>query len=223
MAVLTGVIGKNKMDTRLVIASPRSGSTWFVLSYFPNRQNDLGEFFNKDWRYWIKRRNNDFCKDILEKLNSDTLADKINFLETERQQGREYFCKLFPSQIYNQEDHREWLYSFYENDAVCYLQRHNKWQQFLSYVYQSKTHWEDPNPTNSETIVDKKVICTEEDVNNWIEMNNRDNGLDMSKFKNVQYYSYEQLNRPSDTVKLSDYLDYEKLITNCEEYKWMIS
>ncbi len=28
---------------------------------------------------------------------------------------------------------------------------------------------------------------------------------------------------PSDTVKLSDYLDYEKLITNCKEYKWMIS
>ncbi len=219
---MTGVTGKKNMDTKLLIASPRSGSTWFILSYLKDRQNDLGEFFNKDWSYWIERRNNNFCKNILAKLNSDTLTDKINFLETERKEGREYFCKLFPSQINNWEDHREWLYNFYKNDKIYYLQRNNKWQQFLSYVYQNKTSWQNPNPRDSNTIVPKKAICTKEDVDNWIDMNNRDLSLDISKFKNVQYYFYEDLDLPTDTVKVSDYINYEELIENVKDFKWMI-
>ena len=48
----TGVIGKNRMDTKILIASARSGSNWFEYSYIPDRVNDLGEFLNKDWKYW---------------------------------------------------------------------------------------------------------------------------------------------------------------------------
>ena len=83
MVALIGVTGKRNMDTKLLVASPRSGSTWFVYSYITQRQNDLGEFFNKDWSYWIQRGNNNLSKDILAKLEYDTLADKIKFLETE--------------------------------------------------------------------------------------------------------------------------------------------
>ena len=219
MVALIGVTGKRSMDTKLLVASPRSGSTWFVYSYITQRQNDLGEFFNKDWSYWIQRGNNNLSKDILAKLENDTLADKIKFLETERQQGREYFCKLFPSQINNW----EWLYSFYKDSKVYYLQRHNKWQQFLSYMYQSKTSWQNPNPRDSKTIVSKKVICTKEDVNNWIDMNTRDTSLDMTRFNNVEYYFYEDLDLPTDTVKVSDYINYEDLIENVKDYQWMIS
>ena len=222
MEVLIGATGKRNMDTKLLIASARSGSTWFVLSYVKEREHDLGEFFNKDWSYWIERRNHKHLLKILEKLEGDNLKSKIKFLETERQQGREYFCKLFPSQIYNWEDHREWLYSFYKDSKIVYLQRNNKWLQFLSYVYQNKTSWQNPNPRDSKTIVNKKVVCTKEDVNNWIDMNNRDTSLDMTKFKNVQYYFYEDLDLPTPTVKISDYLNYEDLIENVKDFKWMI-
>ena len=233
MVALIGVTGKNKMDTdpasrldaRLLIASPRSGSTWFVYSNIIEQDtwNYLGEFFNKDWQYWIKKINNNYCLNKLEKLKSNTLTDKINFLETERKQGREYFCKLFPSQIYNSEDHREWFYSFYKNSKIMYLQRNNKWQQFLSYLYQNKTAWKNPNPKDSKTIVPENVLCTKQDVNNWIDMNNRDLSLDMKKFKNVQCYFYEDLNLRTSTIKVSDHLNYEELIENVKDYRWMIS
>ena len=216
---MTGVTGKKNMDTKLLVASARSGSTWFVLTYVNAGEHDLGEFFNKDWSYWIKRRNHKHLLDIFETLEGDNLKSKIKFLETERQQGREYFCKLFPSQI----DNWEWLYNFYKDSQVYYLQRHNKWQQFLSYVYQKKTGWQNPNPRDSKTISSKKVTCTKEDVNNWIDMNTRDTSLDMTKFKNVQYYFYEDLDLPTPTVKISNYLNYEDLIENVKDYQWMIS
>lgn len=219
----TGVIGKNRMDTKILIASARSGSNWFEYSYIPDRVNDLGEFLNKDWKYWTERRNNSFNKDIIKKLDNDTLSSKIKFLETERQQGREYFYKLFPSQIYDsKKDYREWLYNFYKNDKVYYLQRNNKWLQFLSYVYQNKTNWENPVPLDNETIVSTKVTCTKEDVNNWIDMNSRDMSLDMTRFKNVEYHFYEDLDLPSKTVKVSNHINYEEQIENAKEFKWMI-
>lgn len=224
MAALIGVIGKNKMDTKILIASPRSGSNWFLHTYVTDRVNDLGEFLNKDWQYWTERRNNSFCKVVSAKLDNDTLPSKIKFLESERQQGREYFFKLFPSQIYDSKnDYREWLYDFYKNDKIYYLQRNDKWQQFLSYLYQSKTSWENPQPEDSKTIVSKKVKCTKQDVEKYLDMNNRDMSLDMTRFNNVEYHFYEDLNLPTFTIKVSDYINYEEQIENVKDFKWMIS
>ena len=64
---------------------------------------------------------------------------------------------------------------------------------------------------------------TKEDVNNWIDMNTKDTSLDMTRFNDVEYYFYEDLDLPTDTVKVSDYINYEDLIENVKDYKWMIT
>ena len=46
--------------------------------------------------------------------------------------------------------------------------------------------------------------------------------LDISKFKNIEKYYYEDMNLSTEYVKMRSYLDYEVLIENIKEYKWMI-
>lgn len=224
MEVLIGATGKRSMDTKLLIASARSGSTWFIQSYLKQPNNYIGEYFNKDWFYWIKRRNHKHLLNMFEKLEGDNLKSKIKFLESEMKEGREYCIKLFPSQIYTWEDHREWLYKFYENKNVYYLQRKNRWEQFLSYVYQQKTEWSNPNPKTSDihNIKKQKITIDKADVEKWLDINNRDMSLDISKFKNIEKYYYEDMNLSTEYVKMRSYLDYEVLIENIKEYKWMI-
>ena len=53
-------------------------------------------------------------------------------------------------------------------------------------------------------------------------MNNRDMSLDMTRFKNVKYHFYEDLDLPSKTIKVSNHINYEKQIENVKEFKWMI-
>ena len=221
---MIGVTGKRSMDTKLLIASPRSGSTWFIQSYLKQPSNYIGEYFNKDWFYWIKRRNHKHLLALFEKLEEDSLQSKIKFLELEMQQGREYCIKLFPSQIYTWEDHREWLYKFYENKNVYYLERKNKWEQFLSYMYQQKTGWNIPNPktNNINEVKKQKVSINKDEVEKWLDINNRDMSLNISKFKNIEKYYYEDMDLSTEYVKMSNYLDYEMLIENAKEYKWMI-
>mgnify|MGYP001204375676 FL=1 len=224
MEVLIGVTGRNKMDTKLLIASPRSGSTWFIDSYLDKPSNYIGEYFNKDWLYWIKRRNHKHLLEMFDRLDEDNLVSKTKFLESEIKNDRHYCIKLFPSQIYHWEDHREWLYNFYKDKNVFYLQRQNKWEQFLSYTYQQKTGWEHPNPKTSEMnkIKKQKIEINKSDVELWLDINNRDNSLDLSKFNNLKTFNYEAMNSSTEYAKMRDYIDYESVIENAREYKWMI-
>ena len=93
----------------------------------------------------------------------------------------------------------------------------------MSKLYPVLNQMKNPNPKDSKTIVPENVLCTKQDVNNWIDMNNRDLSLDMKKFKNVQCYFYEDLNLRTSTIKVSDHLNYEELIENVKDFRWMIS
>ena len=161
---------------------------------------------------------------MFDQLDKDNLASKTKFLESEIEEDRHYCVKLFPSQIYNCEDYREWLYNFYKDKNVYYLQRQNKWEQFLSYTYQQKTGWEHPNPKINEIskIEKQKIRIDKSDVELWLDIYNRDFSLDLSKFDKLQKFDYEAMDLSTEYVRMRDYIDYESVIENAGEYKWMI-
>ena len=87
------------------------------------------------------------------------------------------------------------MYNFYKDKNVFYLQRQNKWEQFLSYTYQQKTGWEHPNPKISEMnkIEKQKIQIDKSDVELWLDINNRDMSLDLSKFNNLKTFKYANI------------------------------
>ena len=71
-------------------------------------------------------------------------------------------------------------------------------------------------------IKKQKIEINKSDVELWLDINNRDNSLDLSKFNNLKTFNYEAMNSSTEYAKMRDYIDYESVIENAREYKWMI-
>ena len=134
----------------IVISHPRCGSTF--LHEYTNAYNvNLGaqgittsaEFFNSRW-------------DTFNPINHvfSNLSDKIQFLEKERNKGREYSVKV---QAYQVETIRPWFDEFYKNWDRLILLKKNRWRAFLSYQIQSSLKWDGRTTHNREKEMADKL------------------------------------------------------------------
>jgi hypothetical protein len=115
----------------IIISHARCGSTY--LNEYVKRANRAipiapsAEFFNRRWSRF------ETIEPTLENLK-----EKINFLEKERIEGREYSVKVLAYQV---KTCREWFDKFYKDWDKIILLRKDRWRAFLSYEIQSYLKW----------------------------------------------------------------------------------
>lgn len=115
----------------IVISHARCGST-YLHSYVRKANKAIpimpsSEFFNSRWSKF---------EPIEREFNN--LKEKINFLEKERIEGREYSIKVLAYQVKNC---REWFDEFYKDWNKIILLRKDRWRAYLSYEIQSYLKW----------------------------------------------------------------------------------
>jgi hypothetical protein len=118
---------------KVLLSAPRSGSSYYYEHIdrenllLPNvyKPHDKAEFLNPDI-----------------KSEWDT-ATKIAWLNSEREQGREYTFKHHINYLQTDQFdyYNTWFVDFYRNDQVLVLKRKNLWRWALSFMWQELVHW----------------------------------------------------------------------------------
>lgn len=140
-----------------------------------------------------------------------TLAQKINFLNSEKLKGNNYTFKHHIN--YLNEYYESWFKEFYAEDEIFILKRRNVWKWFLSFLFQDFTGWKLASFTNKTNINNIDTLFQEYDYNTTLkQFFTIKNQLDEC-VGNIIYY--EDMNHTNTkNKKLSDHVRYEDYFDN---------
>jgi len=195
---------------KVLLSAPRAGSSYF---YEKIKEENLllpnvyptgpkSEFLNPD---------------ISPELS---LEEKINWLNEEKSQGRNYTFKHHINYLITEEKdyYNIWFKDFYKDDQILVLKRKDKWRWFLSFLFQDFNQWSTAGVEieNTNYINDISSNWVDYDYNRSLEqffdilqhLNNCEG--------NIVYY--EDLTFTSKVhKKLSLLVNYESYFPNIEE------
>lgn len=148
-----------------------------------------------------------------------TLGEKIDFLNLQKTKGINYTFKHHINYLGSY--YEDWFKDFYKNDDVLILKRRDKWNWFLSFLFQDFNSW-------STAAV--KI------TNNWYNIDIKKNWSNYDYKKSLQQFFEiaEKLNKCEGKIiyyedftyqskkykKLSLLIDYESYFPNMDEIKY---